>query len=80
MRWSGGNSILTLNNAARKMAGGDMLEGNIPLERAKQRDARTDEHRNTGDDEPLYQAGLQKPLDREPAIDIDMLDAACLEL
>src|SRR3989442_4734317 len=61
------------------MTSGDMFEGDITLERAKQRDARTDEHRNTGDNEPVYEAGLQKPLDREPAIDVDMLDAARLE-
>src|SRR5438128_3699071 len=62
------------------MTSGDMFEGDITLERAKQRDARTDEDRNTGDNEPVYEAGLQKPLDREPAIDVDMLDAAHLEL
>jgi hypothetical protein len=30
-RWSGGNSILTLNKATGKMAGGDMREGDIAL-------------------------------------------------
>ena len=56
-----------------------MGEGDITLERAKERDAGTDEHRNTGDNEPVDETGVEKALDREPAIDVDVLDAARLE-
>src|SRR5581483_538733 len=57
-----------------------MREGDIAPQWPKERDARTDEHRNPGDDEPVNQAGLKELLNGDPAIHVDVLDSAVLEL
>src|SRR5205809_2293938 len=66
--------------AAGILASRDMLQGDIAAKRAKQWDAGADEHRNTGDNEALNEASLQELLNSDPAIHIDMPDAAGLKL
>ena len=53
-----------------------MLERNVTLERAKQWNPGTDQHGNARDNEPLNEPSLEKPLNRDPAIDVDVPDAA----
>src|SRR3989441_1785954 len=73
---SSGNHVLTLDEAAGVLARHDVLERDIALQRAKERDPGTDQHRNAGDNEALNQPSLKKPLNWDPAIHINMLDAA----
>jgi len=75
-RLSDGNQILTLDEATRVLARRDMLERNVTLERAKQWNPGTDQHGNARDNEPLNEPSLEKPLNRDPAIDVDVPDAA----
>src|SRR5581483_6034691 len=57
-----------------------MREGDIARQWPKERDAGTNEHRNPSDDEPVNQAGLKKLLNGDPAVHVDVLDSAVLEL
>ena len=75
-RLSGGNYIFALDKAAGVLARRDMLERNVMLERAKQWNPGTDQHGNARDDESLDEPRLEKPLNRDPAIDVDVPDAA----
>ena len=75
-RLGDGNYIFTLDKTARVLARRDMLERNVTLERAKQWDPGTDQHGNARDNEPLNEPRLEKPLNRDPAIDVDVPDAA----
>ena len=70
------NQILTLDKTARVLARRDMGERNVTLERAKQWNPGTDQHGNARDNEPLNEPGLEKSLNRDPAIDVDVPDAA----
>ena len=49
-----------------------MLQHDIARQRAEQRDPSADEHRHAGDNEPLNEAGVKKPLDGDPAIDVGL--------
>jgi hypothetical protein len=71
-----GHLILTLNQAAGILARRDVGESDIVLYGAKKRDPGTDEHGNACDDEALNEPGPEKPLDGDPAIHVNMLDAA----
>jgi len=74
-RLSGGNYIFALDKAAGVLARRDMLERNVMRERAKQWNPGTDQHGNARDDESLDEPRLEKPLNRDPAIDVDVPDA-----
>ena len=49
-----------------------MLQHDIARQRAEQRDPSADEHRHAGDNEALNEAGVKKPLDGDPAIDVGL--------
>ena len=49
-----------------------MLQHDIARQRAEQRDPSADEHRHAGDHEALNEAGVKKPLDGDPAIDVGL--------
>src|SRR2546429_7002757 len=79
-RLLGGNNILALDEAARVLSRGDVLKRNITLNRTEQRDAATDEDGNACDDETLNEPGLKKLLNRDPAIHVNVSDAANCKL
>src|SRR5215813_7843803 len=76
MRLLTGNRIFTLNEAAGVVARRDVLENDITLCCAKERDPGADEHGNACDNESLNKSGLKKPLDSDPAIYVNMPDTA----
>src|SRR5262245_40986211 len=76
MRLLTGNRIFTLNEAAGVVARRDVLESDIARCGAKERDSGADEHGNACDNESLNKSGLKKPLDSDPAIHVNMPDAA----
>src|SRR3989442_1210002 len=75
-RLLGGNSILALNQAAGVHARCDVPEDDATLERAKQRDAATDQYGHAPDNEAVDEARLQKPVDGEPTLHGDMRESA----
>src|SRR5262245_21475861 len=80
MRLLVGNRILTLNEPAGVVARCDVLESDIARCCAKERDPGADEHGNACDNESLNKSGLKKPLDSDPAIYVNMSDAASCKL
>ena len=72
-RLLGGNSILALNQAAGVHARCDVPEDDVTLERAKQRDAATDQYGHAPDNEAVDEAGLQKRYEQAsgPAGDVE---------
>src|SRR5207253_2367756 len=72
---SRGYVVLTLNEAARKLARRDVAELNIAGQAAKQRNASADEDRHAGDDELLNEPGPKESLNCDPAVDIKMMRA-----
>ena len=74
-----GDQILTLDQAAGILPRPDMLEYDIALKRAKERNARTNEHGHTGNDQALDEPGLKKALDRNATVDVRMLNAPGIE-
>src|SRR5262245_3117473 len=76
MRLLAGDRIFTLNEAAGVVARCDVLESDIARCGAKERDSGADEHGNACDNESLNKSGLKKPLDSDPAIHVNMPDAA----
>src|SRR6267142_1553259 len=73
---SGRNHVLTLNEATGVLARCDVRERDIALQCAKERDPGANQHRNTSDDEVLNETGLEKLLNGDPTIHVNMLDAA----
>lgn len=72
--------ILALNEPARKGARGDVPKADIGVRRAEEGDARTDEDRNAGENEPMDQASPEEALDRDAAVHIGVPDPGGLEL
>src|SRR5262249_52745469 len=80
MRLLAGDRIFTLNEAAGVVARRDVLESDIARCCAKERDSGPDEHGNACDNESLNKSGPKKPLDSDPAVYVNMPDAASFEL
>lgn len=74
------NLILTLNEAAGVLPCSDVPERDVARYRAKERNPRPDEHRNASDNEALDEPVLEKPLNRDSAIHVNVPDAASREL
>ena len=72
----GGNEVFTLDQATLVLAGPHMAEGDVPGDGSEERYPGAEEHRNAGDNEALDEPGLEKPLNGDPAIDIDVPHAA----
>ena len=75
-----GNLILTLNETARVLPRPDVLEDDVARYSAKQRNPGTDEDRNASDNKALNEPGLKKPLNGDPAIHVNVPDAASSKL
>ena len=56
-----------------------VVESYVVRQRPKQGNPTSEKHRDTCDDQPLDQAGLQKALDGHTAIDIEMLQTTGTE-
>ncbi len=72
--------ILALDEAAGVLARRDVPQGDVMRYCAKERDPGADEHWNACDNEALYKSGLEKPLNSDPAIHVDMPHTASSEL
>src|SRR6185437_7447711 len=64
------NAIFTLDHAARIGARLDMTETDVSRERAEKRDSIANEHRETTDDQALYESDTHKFLNRDPAVHV----------
>src|SRR3954470_20381348 len=73
------DGILRLHQPALVLPGGDRLQTNVAAGHAEQRDPLADQHRNSGDDEPLNQTGAKKLLNGDPAVDVGMGHATLRE-
>ena len=71
-----GNQVFALNEAADVLACRHVLEGNIARPRTKEGNSGTDQHWDTGNNDALNETGLKKPLNGDPAIDVNVPDAA----
>ena len=74
-RLLGSHHVLALHKAARVLTRRHVREQDIVLQRAKEWNPRSDQHRDARDDEPLNEPRLKKPLNRYSAIDVDMFEA-----
>jgi hypothetical protein len=72
----GGNHILTLDEAGGVLPRLDVPEEDVVGYSAKEWNPGTDEHRNASYYEALNEPGLKKPLNGDPAIHVDVLDAS----
>ena len=72
--------VLALNQATREVPSRDVTKPDIALEGAEERNSVSDEHRHACNDEALNEPGLEKSLNRDPAIHVNMPDAARVKL
>src|SRR5258708_40185580 len=72
--------VLALDAASFERTRCDVPQPNIARHGTEQRDAASDQHRDAVDDDPMDQSGFEKALDGEDAVDIDVTDAAGIEL
>ena len=79
MRGLGSNDVLTLHHATRECPRPNVLQPDIVTERAKQRNAVSQKHRDAGDNDPLDQACVQESLDGYPSIHVEMGEATCAQ-
>jgi len=56
-----------------------VFEQDIARQRPEERNAGADQHRNAGDDQAMDESGTEEPLDGQPAVDVEVLEAARLE-
>ena len=75
-RGLGDNHILALNEAAGVLTRLDMFEFDVVRQLSKQRDAFAYQHRYARDGYALYEPRSKKTLDCNPAVHVDMPDAA----
>ena len=73
------DAVLALNQGAGVGPGRHVLEKDIAGERPEQGNPLPDQHRHTGDDEPIHQ-GAQESLDRDTAVDVQVSRAASAEV
>jgi|SRR5258708_6024914 len=77
---SGDNLILALNQAARVVPGGYVAEPNVVRQGAEERDALSNEHGHSSNNETLNGPGAQEPLNGDAAVDVEVVDAPSGEL
>jgi hypothetical protein len=75
-RLLGSHHVLALHKAARVLTRRHVREQDIVLQYAKEWNPRSNQHGDACDDEPLNEPSPKKPLNRNPAIYVDMLEAA----
>src|SRR5439155_18081850 len=72
--------ILALHEAAGKLARRDVFEHDVVWQVAEERHAAADQHGHARDNQSLNEPRQKKPLNRDPAVDVNVPDAATLEL
>src|SRR5580658_1460361 len=70
-----GNLVFAFDQAARVMLRGYVTEPQIARQGAKKRNPFSNEHGHARDDEALNKAGAQKPLNRDPSVDVEVVSA-----
>jgi hypothetical protein len=75
-RLPGGNLVLALDQAAGIVPSGYVTEPNVARQGAEERNSVSNEHGNTCDYEALNEPSPKKPLNGDPAINVNMADAA----
>lgn len=56
-----------------------MTESNVVRQGAEKRDAGSNQHRHTSDNEPIHQPRAQKLLNRDASVDVQMTSTALRE-
>ena len=64
------NLVFALDHASWIGTGSDVTQANIVRQRSKKRDALTDEHRESTDDQAVDEAGAQELLNRLSTVDV----------
>ena len=72
--------VLALNQAARIMPSRDVEEPHVSRQRPEEGNALADEHRHPRNHETLNQPGAQEFLNRDPAVDVQIVDPSGREL
>src|SRR5690349_23239665 len=71
----GVDAVLALNETARIVPGGDVAKPNVVWKGTEERNAVSNQHGHVRDDETLDQPRAQEPLNRHPAVDIEVVRA-----
>ena len=72
--------VLGLHQTARIVLSRYVTKPDIPRERAEERNSISNEHRHSSDNDALNEPCAQEPLNRDPAVDIDVVDTISSEL
>ena len=65
--------VLALNQAARIVPRHDVTEPDVARQGAEERNPVSNEHRHASDNETLDEPRAQKPLDRDPTVDVEVM-------
>src|SRR5438093_11938988 len=71
-----GHQVLTLDKTAGVLPRRDVRHGDIARHRTEERNAGADEHRHSGDNKTLNEAGIEEALNGDSAVDVDVADTA----
>ena len=69
-RWLAVSIVLALNQTARIVPSRYVAEPNVARQGAEQGNSVSNEHRNARDNETLNEPRTQKPLNRDPTVDV----------
>ena len=72
--------VLALNQATRIMPRRHVTEPNVARQGPEERNPVPDEYRHTSDNETLNEPRAQEPLNRDPAIDVEVVGTTGGEL
>ena len=64
--------VLALNQATRIVPSRYVTEPHIARQSAEERNSVSNEHRHASDNETLNEPGPQEPLNRDPAVDVEV--------
>ena len=73
------DGVLALHKAACKLSCSDVSQENVMAERTEQWDSTPEQYRDTRDDEPLDESCCQESLNRDSAVDVEMLETSVRE-
>src|SRR5207245_439376 len=74
------NFVVALNQTARIVPSRYVTEPDIARKSAEERNSVANEHRHASDDETFNESRAQKPLNRDPAVDVEMMGTSGREL
>jgi hypothetical protein len=66
------NLVLGLHQTARVVLSRDVAEANISLQRSKKRNATSNQHRDSSDDDSLNETLAQEALNRDSAVNVEL--------